>query len=136
MGLTERRRIADIKDQTTPAQAEIKAITGYDLSLNFDTTTFPEDSVVLDGYDYYKDYAVPMILRIFKDITKDALGKTAAQEKIKSIKIINTSKKGDDPGTKELSLTNGELLISYGFYQYSDNVWGEDELKSKIENLL
>jgi hypothetical protein len=117
MGLAERRRIAEIKDQLPVMQEQLKGIVGYELPFTFDTTTFPEDAKVLDGYDYYKDYGMPMALRIFKDIAKDELGKSAVKE-------------------KTLSLENGLLLVKYGFYSYSDMVWGEDELKLKIENLL
>lgn len=136
MGLEQRRKIAEIKETVSGYQKEAQAAVEFDLPFELDTTTFPEDEGVLSGYDYYKDYGMPMVVNILKEINKDSIGKEAFKAKIKSVKLVNTSKKGDDPGQKEVLLNGGELLIKYGFYQYSDMVWGEDELKSKIENLL
>lgn len=136
MGLAERRKIAEIKETVSEYQNEAKSAVDFDLKFDFDTTTLPEDNVVLSGYDYYKGYCMPMVVNIIKDINKDSIGKDAFKAKIKSVKIINTSTKGDDPGQKEVILKDGELLIKYGFYNYSDKVWGEDELKTEIENML
>jgi hypothetical protein len=136
MGLAERRRIAAIKDTVTAAQAEFKAATGLEIPFDFDTTTLPEDEGVLNGYDYYKEYAMPMIIRIFKDLTRDAMGKEAVLEKIKSIKILNTSTNADNSGEKAIALSGGELQIKYGFNYYNGNSWTEDDMKTKIENML
>jgi hypothetical protein len=136
MGLAERRRIATIKEETTIAQTQFNSIINVEIPLTFDTTTLPEDMGVLDNYDYYKDYVIPAIIRIFKDLTKDDLGKEAVKSTIKSVKIINTSKNVDDSGEKSIALHEGELLIKFGFYRYSDAIWDENELKAKIENLL
>ncbi len=136
MGLAERRKIAEIKETVSGYKKEAEAAAGFSLPFEFDTTTLPEDDVVLSGYDYYKEYGMPMLVNIIKDINKDNVGKDAFKAKIKSVKMVNTSKNGDDAGEKEVSIHDGELLVKYGFYRYSDKVWGEDELKSKIENML
>ena len=136
MGLAERRKIAEIKETVSEFQQQAHAVVGFELPFEFDTTTFPEDEKVLAGYEYYKDYGMPMMVNILKEINKDNIGKEAFKAKIKSVKLINTSKNGDDPGQKEVSLNEGELLVKYGFYNYSDKVWGEEELRTKIENML
>ncbi len=136
MGLAERRRIATIKEEADTAQKLFSSTINTEIPLLFDTTTLPEDAGVLDSYDYYKDYVIPAIIRIFKDLTKDELGKEAVKSTIKSIKIVNTSKNVDDSGKKSVALTDGELLVTFGFYRFSDAVWDENELRGKIENML
>lgn len=136
MGLAERRRIATIKEEADTAQKLFSSTISTEIPLLFDTTTLPEDAGVLDSYDYYKDYVIPAIIRIFKDLTKDELGKEAVKSTIKSIKIVNTSKNVDDSGKKSVALTDGELLVTFGFYRFSDAVWDENELRGKIENML
>ncbi|MCU0353982.1 MAG: hypothetical protein MUD08_09655 [Cytophagales bacterium] len=137
MGLAERRRIATIKETAAAAQAEFKGATGLDIPIAFEVESLPEDSGILDGYDYYKDYLTPMVTRIFQDIARDDLGKEAVKEKIKSIKIVNTSKDAQNVGTKSMDLNgSGELLLQYGIAYYGADIWYEDDLKSKIEAML
>ena len=134
MGLAERRRIAEIKTTTTAQTETAKSELG--LPIDFDTTTLIEEAGVLDGYDYYKTYCVPMVINVFKEIMSDDMGKSAVKEKIKAVKIINTSKSTTEGGAKGLELKEGELIIKMGFYQYSDILWDEADLKTKIENML
>ncbi len=136
MGLNERRRIAAIQEEFAQAPAELSKITGFELPIGFDVSTFPEDEGVLNSYDGYKNYGLPMVIRVFGKICTDDLGKEAVKEKITGVKLINTSKNVDDAGEKSLTLDNGELLIKMSFYHYSDKLWGEEELKKAIENLL
>ncbi len=137
MGLAERRRIAAIKQDAETAKATFVKETGLtQVGFDFDINTLSEDEKLLDGYDYYKDYLMPQVTRIFKSIASDDLGKEAVAEKIKSIKIVNSSKSELEPGKKALELKNGELLITYGVSYSSSDMWYEDDLKSKIENLL
>ncbi len=136
MGLNERRRIAAIQEEVAQAPAELSKIIGFELPISFDVNTLPEDEGVLNSYDSYKEYALPMVIKIFGRICIDDLGKNAVKEKITTIKLINTSKNVDDTGEKSLTLENGELLIKMGFYYYSDKLWAEEELEKAIENLL
>ncbi len=136
MGLAERRRIAAIKDKYSTATKQLQDAIGFELPLSFDADTLPEDVAVLDSFDYYESYAIPMVINIFKDICRDDLGVEAVKAHIQSIHLVNTSQHGEDPGEKSLSLQDGKLLIKYGFYQYSDSLWGEDLLKKEIEALL
>ncbi len=136
MGLDERRRIAAIQEETSQTSNELSKLIGFELPIGFDTTTLPEDEGVLNSYDSYKEYALPLVIKVFGKICVDDLGKNAVKEKINTIKLINTSKNVDDAGEKSLTLENGELLIKMSFYYYSDKLWGEEELKNAIENLL
>jgi hypothetical protein len=137
MGLAERRRISAIKETIPTFQQEFQSVTGLQVPIDFDVTSIPEDSGVLDGYDYYKDSLFPLVTRVFQSIAGDDLGKEAVNEKIKSIKMVNVSTDGNTPGTKDLLLnSDGELLIKYGITYYSGDVWSEDTLKEKIENML
>lgn len=136
MGLAERRRIAAIGEHVKQAQAELNEVVGYLMPLNCDLGCFPEIPEVLDCYDYYKDYCFPMIIRIFQDVCRDDLGRQAVKDKISSVVVANTSTGPQDPGQMDVALEGGVLTIRYGFYGYSDKVWGEDPLRTAIENLL
>ncbi len=136
MGLNERRRIAAIQEESSQATSELSKIIGFDLPISFDASTLPENEGVLNSYDSYKEYGLPMVIKIFSQICIDDLGKNAVKEKIAAIKLINTSKNVDDAGEKSLTIENGELLIKMSFYYYSDKLWGEEELRKAIENLL
>lgn len=136
MGLAERRRIAAIAEDIKQGQAKLDEVVGYQIPLQCDLSKFPEDPVVLSGYESYKDYVFPLIGRVFADLCKDDLGRQAVKEKIASISVVNTSTSGDEGGKKSVSLNGRELVIEYGFYNYSDKVWDESQLLSSIENLL
>lgn len=136
MGLAERRRIAEIKATLPEFQQKMDALAGYSLPFSFDTETLPEDPDVLSSYDFYKDYVMPGLLRIFEDILKDDLGKEAVKKTIQAIRVSNTSTNGDDSGSKGLVLKDGELHVTFGFYRYSDQIWDEAALKAEIEKML
>lgn len=136
MGLAERRRIALIGEELKKAQSNLEAVIGHSMPLICDLTRFPEVPEILDSYEGYKDYFFPMLERIFQDICKDELGRQAVREKVQSIEMQNTSTSASEGGTMEVGLEDGRLIIRYGFYSYSDRIWGEEPLRRAIENLL
>ena len=136
MGLAERRRIAAVAEDLKDGQAKLDQVVGYQLPLECDLSKFPEVPEIIGGYESYKDYVFPMIVRIFTDLCKDALGRQAVKEKIGAVVVENTSISASDGGHKGLSLDGSTLKIQYGFYGYSDKIWDERELLQCIENLL
>jgi hypothetical protein len=138
MGLEEKRRLAAIRENHAPRfQSELKTAAGMDLPFEINMATFPENKVVLDCYDYYfESYGPGLVVKVFKDLCKDNLGKDAVKEKIKKVVFENTAKSPDDKGHKEIKLENGTLFIRESFYGYSDILFGEDDLRQAIEAML
>lgn len=138
MGLAERRRIAVIKDSHGPRfQNELNAAIGFELPFEIDVATIPENSTILDCYDYYyESYGPGMVVTIFKDLCKDDLGKEAVKAKIKKIVFQNTAKTPEEAGDKDLKLEGGTLFVRESFYGYSDKLFGEADLRKMIEDML
>lgn len=138
MGLAERRRIATIKDQHAPRfQKELNDAVGYSLPFEIDLATFPEDAKVLDCYDYYyESYGPGLVVKVMKDICKDDMGKEAFKAKFDKIIFQNTAKSPDAPGDKSVTSDGRNLVIGESFYGYSDKLYGEDDLRKKLEDML
>lgn len=138
MGLAERRRIAVIKDSHGPRfQAELNAAIGFELPFEIDVASFPENTTVLDCYDYYyESYGPGLVVAVFKDLCKDSMGKDAVNAKIKKIVFQNVAKSGDDASDKSVELQGTTLFVRESFYGYSDKLFGEADLRTLIENML
>lgn len=138
MGLAERRRIATIKEQHNPRfQKELNDAIGFSMPFEIDIATFPENTTVLDCYDYYyESYGPGLVPKVMKSVCADAMGKDAVKAKMDKIVFRNTAKSGDDAGDKSLKLDGRTLVVSSSFYGYSDKLYGEDELQKLIENML
>lgn len=138
MGLAERRRIATIKETHAPRFAkELKDATGTDIPFELDIASFPEDVVILDCYDsYFESYGPGMVVKIMQGVCADDLGKQAVKEKFDKIVFQNTAKSPEDKGEKAVLIDSRTLFIRESFYGYSDLLFGEDELKTKIESML
>lgn len=138
MGLAERRRVANIKDNHTKRfQAELNSAIGFELPFEIDIATIPENNTVLDCYDYYyESYGPGLVVKVMKQVCVDTMGREAVQEKIKKIVFQNTAKSPDLPGDKSVALENGTLYVRESFYGYSDKLYGEDDLLKTIESML
>ncbi|MCA9796807.1 MAG: hypothetical protein KC910_33585 [Candidatus Eremiobacteraeota bacterium] len=136
MGLAERRKIQSAAEGLSDAQAELDKELGFQLPVELQTSSFPEDKDVLYGYDSYKDYGFPMVCRVLKKVGCDDLGKEALREKVTRVAIVNTATDSSNGGEKSVELADGLLTIKLGWYSYSDKLFGEDEMREKIEALL
>jgi hypothetical protein len=138
MGLAERRRIMEIKENHAPRfQKELNEAAGFDLPLEIDIASFPENATVLDCYNYYyESYGPGLVPQVFKDICKDQLGRDAVKDKIKKVVFQNTANSPEDPGDKEVKIEGGTLFVRESFYGYSDKLFGADDLRTAIENML
>jgi hypothetical protein len=138
MGLAERRRIAVIKDQHGPQlQKELNAAIGFDLPLELDVASFPENSTILDCYEYYYDsYGPTLLVKVFKEICIDEMGKEATKAKIKKIVFQNSAKNPEAPGEKEIKLETDTLFVRESFHGSSEKLFSDSELKTAIENIL
>lgn len=138
MGLAERRRITEIKDKHVPRfQDALNAAVGFALPFEIDVSTFPENPTILGCYDfYYESYGPGLVVTVFKDICRDQAGIDAVKEKIAKIVFQNTAASPEAPGELEVRLEGGTLYVRESFYGYSDKLFGEETLKTTIENLL
>lgn len=138
MGLAERRRIAKIKDEHAPRfQKELNDAVGFELPFEIDAATFPENATVLDCYDYYcESYGPGLVVNVMKSICADSMGKDAVKEKFDKIVFQNTAKSPEDKGDKEAKIENRTLFVRESFYGYSDILFGEDDLRKALENML
>ena len=138
MGLAERRRIAVIKDTHLPRFAsEMKQAAGFDLPFEIDVTSFPEDTTVLDCYDYYyESYGPGLVVKVMKDICADDMGRDAVKAKFDKIVFQNTAKSGENAGDKSVGVDNRTLFVRESFYGYSDKLYGESDLKKLLEDML
>lgn len=138
MGLAERRRVAAIASELAPKyQQEFKEAVGFDLPFEVAIDSLPADKTVLDCWDYYHEsYGPGLVVKVFKDLCKDDLGKEAVQEKIEKVVFRNAAKSAEDPGDKSLALEGKTLVITASFYGYSDKLYGESDLLSQLEAML
>lgn len=138
MGLAERRRVAKIRDEHQPRfQSELDAAIGFSVPFEIDVASFPEDATILDCYDYYyESYGPGLVVKVMAGVCVDDMGKEAVQSSIQKIIFRNAAKSADEPGEMSVVLPEGVLSITESFYGYSDKLYGEDNLKATIENLL
>ncbi len=138
MGLAERRRILQIKESHAPRfQKELNEAVGFELPLEIELASFPEDKTVLDCYDYYyESYGPGLLVTVFRHVCQDQLGKDAVKAKIQKIILRNTAASAEQSGEKAARLEGGTLIVEESFYGYSDKLFGEDELRGLIENML
>lgn len=136
MGLAERRQIASADAGLEEALAELRAHLGFDIEMEVDKSSFPEDKTVMDCYEYYKDYSFPMVAKVLTQVARDDMGKEAVKESIRKVVIINTATDKDNGGAKEMTLHDGVLTVKQGWYGYSDILFGEQELLQQVESAL
>lgn len=138
MGLGERRRIAQIKEQHMPRfQKGLNDAVGFELPFEIDVTTFPEDATVLDCYDfYYENYGPGLIVKVFTSICQDDLGKQTVRDTIKKIVFKNTAAGAEQPGEMDAQLDGKTLIVRESFHGRSDKLFGEPDLRAAIENML
>ena len=136
MGLAERRQIAKTDEGLEQALAELRAHLGFELEMEVDKNSFPEDKTVVECYEYYKDYSFPMVCKVLTQIGRDDLGKEALKENVQKVLIVNTAVDSSNGGAKEMTLHDGVLTIKQGWYGYSDILFDENELLQQIESVL
>ena len=138
MGLAERRRVVNIKDNHTKRfQAELTSAIGFELPFEIDIASFPENATILDCYDYYyESYGPGLVVKVMKEVCGDDLGRDAVKAKLKKIVFQNTAKTPESPGDKSVSIESETLFVRESFYGYSDKLFGESDLRTAIEAML
>jgi hypothetical protein len=138
MGLAERRRIAKIKDEHAPRfQRELNEAVSFELPFELDLASFPENTTILDCYDYYfESYGPGLVVKVMAGVCVDQLGRDAVKAKFDKIVFQNTAKSPEEKGELSVTIENRTLFVRESFYGYSDLLFGEDTLKQKLESML
>ena len=140
MGLSERRRIATIKEKHQPRfQEMIREVTGSSVEFEIKAESFPEDPVILDCYDYhYENFGPGLIVEALKDICVDSMGKSAFSAKVKKIVFQNSAKVAYESKEDDMSLVlkDGVFTVTVSFYGYSDRMYSKEALIKELEAIL
>lgn len=89
MGLQERRLAKMLREEVQPRrQQEIQAATSSKINLDVDWSSFGEEANALTRID---EYGFMKLVDSLKEICRDTLGQEAVSQKVKSIRIINST---------------------------------------------
>jgi hypothetical protein len=89
MGLAERRRLKQLREEIQPKrQQELQAATGSAVTLEVDWDSVGEETNALTRID---EYGFMRLIDAFKLICRDGLGREAVAEKIKAVRLINST---------------------------------------------
>ena len=91
MGLTERRKIKDLQDNTFPGRVkEIEEICGAPIPYDVDWDSMSDDMEALNFIDNISCHRLNMALRM---ICQDDMGKEAVRDGIKKVRLKNVKDK-------------------------------------------
>ena len=89
MGLAERRRLKQLREEIQPKrQEELQGATGSAITLEVDWNSVGEEPNALSRID---EYGFVRLVEGFKQICRDSLGREAVGEKIKAVRMINST---------------------------------------------
>jgi hypothetical protein len=129
MGLTERRKIKDLQDNTFPGRVkEIEEICGAPIPYDVDWDSMSDDMEALNFIDNISCHRLNMALRM---ICQDDMGKEAVRDGIKKVRLKNVK----DKAAMNMKLEGGvfEMDCAYALHldgAYSDSVIREFLMKS------
>ena len=129
MGLTEKRALATLQDETLPKyQADLRAITGNEVSFVVDWKSFSEN---IDAMENLEEKCLKPLLGIFRKVTKDVIGKEAVAEAILEIHL----KQVEDCNIAWFTLSKGALKMPWDWKGWAGSFF-PDSVQEKIESLL
>jgi hypothetical protein len=111
MGLAERRKIQELKDQTLPARSqEIAEICGKAVPYEVDWPTFENDAQALNFLDNLSCHRLNMALRT---ICVDDLGREAVRETLEVVRLRNVA----EPAQRHIAFNAGVLEMHCAYAQ-------------------
>ena len=130
MGLAEKRLAESIKVEKLPAfEAKLKDKAGYDIKVDLDWNTFT-------AYDQYPlerlDIVFDDLESFVKKICSDDMGKEALQDKMSTIRLIN-SENNDDV---KMELKDNTLSLTVQLVQGSFSSQTDSQIANYVEPLL
>ena len=129
MGLAEKRAMAQMRDDVFPKyQAELREITGNDISYVVEWDTFADDLTAISNLE---DQCFKRISTIFRKITRDEIGKEAVKEGIKEIHLSQ----GKEARIQSFTLSNGVLSMPWDWSGWAGSFFPES-VQEQIESML
>ncbi len=131
MGLAEKRAVEQFKTNIYPKlKSEIDEAAGFDVNIDVEWDTLAEDEYAhLYNEGFEKVYFSPLI-KAFKDITIDDLGKKALKAGLSQVAIKNASGIGSTAG---ITFDKSVLTIDHSPVTNIDDV---DERASYIQKIV
>lgn len=129
MGLVEKRMLAGLRDEVAPRyEAELREITGSEIRYVVDWDSFAENKTAMGNLE---SKALKPLATIFRQITKDDLGKEAVAEEIREIHLSQ----GTTANISEFTLTSGVLSMPWDWEGWAGSFF-PDSVREKIESML
>lgn len=128
MGLEEKRWLKTHQTETLPKyQAELKELSGCDITYEVDWDSFASDLEAMQNLEYQ---GFGRFHDAMRSICRDEVGKEAVREGIKKVKVKNV----DDPAKKKVTLSGGvvEYFAAWGKSGY----FTDSEIISVLEKGL
>ena len=130
MGLSERRKIEELKNTTFPARVkEIEEICGKPIPFEVDWDSLAADPEALNFIDNISCHRLNMALRT---ICRDALGKQAVQDGLKLVKLKNVP----DTSMRNLSFESGVLEMTCSYAHHLDGAFPDQEICTLLTSKL
>jgi hypothetical protein len=130
MGLTERRMIKELQDNTFPGRVkEIEEICGQGIPYEVDWESLADDAQGLNFIDNISCHRLNMALRM---ICQDEMGKQAVREGLKLVKLKNV-KNGAD---RKIDFSAGVLEMHVPYAQGASGMFIDGEIRLLLEKSL
>lgn len=125
-GLAERRAIAAYAKDVWPAsEKSIQEAAGFPVAieLNLNSLALPGYADSYTNADYLQNTVIEPVIRSFKAITADDMGKAALQEKLKSVTILYDEKTAPASNYADgLTFEDGKLTINWKPFSNADDI--------------
>ncbi len=131
MGLQEKRKIKELQELALPdIKKEVDSLCGADITWEIDWDSF---AASMDSLNCMDSYGFQYILRAFKSICIDDLGKNAVRENVRKI----TFKKAQAIGDMKLTFENSVLEIA-ALQEGSgwEGYYSEEQIRTLLEKSL
>lgn len=126
MGLTEKRMIKDLQDNTILArEAELLEITGSPIRYEIDWESLSNDAAGLNFVDNLSCHRLNMALRV---ICSDSLGKEAVAESLRLVKLKNVA----DPAQRRIQFASGVLEMDCAYAQGTSGYHSDGDIRTVL----
>ena len=126
MGLTERRKIKELQDQTLPGRVkEIEEICGKPIPYEVDWESLADDAEGLNFLDNISCHRLNMALRA---ICLDDMGKEAVRDSLNLIKLRNVK----DKSAMKINFDGGILEMHCAYALRTDGMYSDNEIREVL----
>ncbi len=126
MGLQERRRIQELKDNVLPERSrEIEAICGKAVPYEVDWDSLADDAQALNFLDNTACHRLNMALR---EICIDEMGRDAVREGLKQVRLRNVA----SPEQRRIRFADGVLELHNAFAHGTQGMHGDTVIRDTL----